>query len=450
MDSALIVSIVLAIVSLLGTIGIGLLNFFSESRLNKRAQKHDIELQDKAKELTMKLAADAAVSSRLLQEESTFLQNKLNIWTEDRSDKKQIDALIQKYGQPLMVAAYELQARLYEICQYPISKAHLESTEGLQDIKQYTCYKFAQFLAWTHVLRTKAQFFSFTGDENLRRISYLILRIDEEFDRRRGYDGENVGVWPGSRVLISERMLVDVKKAQDVPADTTVIGFDEFLEDWQEKFRQPMSYFCHWIDDLVIARKVREQHKDDALRCTQHNLVDLVEDLDKNKIYHHIKKLPKRAIFCDCSTCNTENNSTQLRYRSESRQHNQGLRPWYIYEKWNPNYDRSIQLEAMQETTCKADFNPSLYSDWASRPDWRQSHWRDNDKGEHSDEEGQKVSCKLWGITYEDSDGEVHNCYEEDRQDRDEDEDDPMLNMHRIMEQRTRFLNGEDGAVNPL
>ena len=46
-----------------------------------------------------------------------------------------MEALIYKYGQPLLVAAYELQAQLYELFQYPISKAPLEWKEGLQDLE---------------------------------------------------------------------------------------------------------------------------------------------------------------------------------------------------------------------------------------------------------------------------------------------------------------------------
>jgi len=66
---------------------------------------------------------------------------------ERRKDDKEIAVLAAKYSQPLMIAAYELQARLYELLEYPISREHVETVEGLEDIKIFTCYRFAQFLA---------------------------------------------------------------------------------------------------------------------------------------------------------------------------------------------------------------------------------------------------------------------------------------------------------------
>jgi hypothetical protein len=247
MDAATVVSIVLAIVSLLGTVAVAIAGHISNRSLQKQAEDAAIVQDSKSQELT----------------------HKYDLLKQEQQEKKETEALVFKYGQPLLVAAYELQARLYELCQYPISKAHLESKEGLQDLKQYTCYKLAQYFAWSHILRMKAQFFSFCEDEELKKVSTLILSVEEEFDRRRGYDAYNLGVWPGSRVLVAERMLLDVEK-DDVATETAVKGFHRFLKEWDTLFKEPMGYYCQWIDDLVVARKARFRHWDDAPRCTQH------------------------------------------------------------------------------------------------------------------------------------------------------------------------------------
>ncbi|KAH7110134.1 hypothetical protein B0J11DRAFT_599722 [Dendryphion nanum] len=386
MDAATIVSVVLAVISLLGTAAIAIVNHFSTQKLQRESHKATKKLQCDAQESNAELQRKAHEASRKLQEEAQRLSDKYDQSKEERMEKKETEALVIKYGQPLMVAAYELQARLFELCQYPISKAHLESKEGLQDLKQYTCYKFAQFLAWTHILKTKAQFFSFTDDENLKKIGYLILRVDEEFDRRRGHDGENVGVWPGSRVLVSERMLIKVGDDKEVPTDTAVKGFHSFLEEWDALFKEPMGYFCQWIDDLVIARKVRSKHNDDAFRCTQHNLVDLVRYLDRNRMYPFIRKVKKTPWFCDCTMCNPKGRDKPLEYRSSTRHGDKGLRPWYRYDYWDPGYDAKINLESMQETTCKTGFDHALYTSNEGKMDWRTTHWSNNDFGYNSDD----------------------------------------------------------------
>jgi hypothetical protein len=99
-----------------------------------------------------------------------------------------------------------------------------------------------------------------------------------------------------------------------------------------------MGYFCQWIDDLVTARKVRVGHCDDALRCTQHNLVDLVEYLDKNKLYPFIRKIKKRPWHCDCKlpACR-KGQAAPLEHRASTRHNDKGLRPWYRYDNWDPD-----------------------------------------------------------------------------------------------------------------
>jgi hypothetical protein len=85
-------------------------------------------------------------------------------------------------------------------------------------------------------------------------------------------------------------MLIDVEK-DDVSTDTVVKGLQRFLKEWDTLFGEPMGYFCQWIDDLIVARKARFKHWDDAPRCTQHHLVDLVQYIDRNNMYQNVRKV---------------------------------------------------------------------------------------------------------------------------------------------------------------
>jgi hypothetical protein len=160
-DTAIIISIVIAIVSFLGTI---IVAFVSHETATKFEEKHD------------------------------KLEPGLIAFRDKRQEEKELAALTVKYAQPLMVATNELQARLYELLEYPDRKEHLETNEGLGDINIFTWYTFACLLAWTHILKSKMQYFSFAEDEKLKKIGDQILRLNEKFDRRRGDDGRNVGV----------------------------------------------------------------------------------------------------------------------------------------------------------------------------------------------------------------------------------------------------------------
>ncbi|KAF2004252.1 hypothetical protein P154DRAFT_560736 [Amniculicola lignicola CBS 123094] len=325
-DASVIVSIVIAVISFLGTLVVAFISHVTAQKLE--ANRHDMD-------------------------------QRLEEMREERQDARDLAALTAKYSQPLMVAAYELEHRLYELLEYPISKEHLEMEEGLEDIKIFTCYKFAVFLAWTHILKSKTQYFSFATDRNLRKIGDLILRVNEEFDRRRGNDGQNVGVWPGSRILVSERMIKNASYEKEVPLDTIVKGYDEFRSEWKALFRDPMAYFCQWIDDMLLARKEQRQHKDDALRCTQHNLVDMVQYLDDNKLYPHMRRV-EGPWFCDCTECNPQDREKPLEYRGDTRLNDRGLRPWYIIDKVDRAYDASVPMKAVRAMTSTTGFNQAL------------------------------------------------------------------------------------------
>jgi hypothetical protein len=79
---------------------------------------------------------------------------------------------------------------------------HLTKPEGLQDLKMFICYLLAQHLAYIYILRTKLGYLSFSEDDRLKKLRKLVYIIDEELDRHRDDDGQNVGVWPAARILV--------------------------------------------------------------------------------------------------------------------------------------------------------------------------------------------------------------------------------------------------------
>lgn len=343
-DASAIVSIVIAVVSLLGTLAVAVFSHFSSRALQATQAETEAKIQ-----------ATQAITERELEVHRNQLAQQIQEKQEERQGKKQLEDLTTRYSQPLLIAAYELEARLYELLEYPISKQHLESEEGLDDIKIFTCYKFARFLAWTHILKSRTQYFSFTKDSKLKNIGGLIFRLDEEFDRRRDKFGQNIGVWPGSRILVSERMLRDASNEKEIPLDTIVKDYKDFRHDWENDFRSPMGYFCQWIDDLVAGRKEREAHWDDAMRCTQHNLVDMIEVLDTSGLIHPLKRC-EDPLECDCKKCNPLDQSV-IEFRGSSRYNDKGLRPWYDHRHADTFYDSSISTEAIKAMTCTKLYN---------------------------------------------------------------------------------------------
>ena len=88
-NTDLIIPIVVAVV--------GLLSLLFSLWLNWRSQKRAHDLSVALKEVESKIEHKQVVSN-----------------------------LTERYGQPLLVAAYDLQQRLYELVEYPVSRQALE------------------------------------------------------------------------------------------------------------------------------------------------------------------------------------------------------------------------------------------------------------------------------------------------------------------------------------
>ena len=92
--------------------------------------------------------------------------NKLSVQLKEVETKLEhqqiVSNLENKYGQPLIVAAYDLQQRLFELVEYPISRQHFEKPEGLADLKIFSCYLLAHHLLAAYIIRTKTRYLSYS------------------------------------------------------------------------------------------------------------------------------------------------------------------------------------------------------------------------------------------------------------------------------------------------
>lgn len=86
--------------------------------------------------------------------------------------KRRADAkkLVAKYHDPLILAALDLQSRLFNITEQGL--LHMADDEEKSDlIYVYTAFLFGQFLSWTYILRREAQFLRFSTQKNNREMA---------------------------------------------------------------------------------------------------------------------------------------------------------------------------------------------------------------------------------------------------------------------------------------
>lgn len=139
-NTDLIVPLVVAAIGLVGTV-VSLLWGWHMQRVSERQaeiirkneQKHSDEMAAIGRKHEKELAEYTANMTEQLED--------VKIQVEQR---KVAENLTQKYSPPLLVAVYDLQQRLFELVEYPISRQHVSAQEGLDDFKIFSCYLLAR------------------------------------------------------------------------------------------------------------------------------------------------------------------------------------------------------------------------------------------------------------------------------------------------------------------
>lgn len=174
--------------------------------------------------------------------------------------------VLDTYQEPLIAAAYELQARLYNILSLSFVDRYLKNdTQGKHDAAIYsTLYVFAQFFGWRELIRGEVQYLSYSRHQRTRRVSQLLRDIGEEF-LADSY-GRQFMLWRVEQRGLGERMITSVNGRM------TCLGYAAFLEqcDTMDEWLKPLEHDLENLDEGGRRR----------LTKVQHLLLELVRELD--------------------------------------------------------------------------------------------------------------------------------------------------------------------------
>jgi hypothetical protein len=175
---------------------------------------------------------------------------------------------LASYREPLLAAAYELQARLHNIlCNEFVEKYLVGDKADKQDAAlQSTLYVFAQFFGWREAIRRDVQLLRFATEEETREVARLLRDITETF-LSEDY-GPQFMIWRVEQRGFGEAMIVT--------ADSRLgcLGYASFIEH-ADRLEQ-------WL--TPIERDLRSIGDDGRRRLTrlQNLLLELVTKLDEN------------------------------------------------------------------------------------------------------------------------------------------------------------------------
>jgi hypothetical protein len=185
------------------------------------------------------------------------------------TSRREAEAVLARYREPLLAAAYELQGRLYNILELDfLPKYYLAGDQSQNGYAvQNTLYVVGQYFGWSEILRREIQFLSFSDSKQTRRVAGCQRRIVEAFQSDRPELGRPFLVWRGEQRAIGE-LMIDHDAEPPRP-----LGYAAFLERTEPSFRRWFARLEDEIDELAHSPNLR-------LVELQHALIDLIRELD--------------------------------------------------------------------------------------------------------------------------------------------------------------------------
>jgi hypothetical protein len=202
--------------------------------------------------------------------------------------RREAEAVLAKYQEPLVHAAYELQSRLYNILELKfLQKYYIRGDDGQKDYAvRNTVYVVAQYFGWSEILRREIQFLSYSDSNKTRVVAECQRGILEKFQSDKDHLGRPFQIWRGEQRAIGELMIN--------PDATPVqcIGYAAFTQNERPASLPWFRRLEADIDEIATTPNRR-------LVELQHALVDLVRELDQDKIRYPDKELGKVALSED-------------------------------------------------------------------------------------------------------------------------------------------------------
>jgi hypothetical protein len=174
--------------------------------------------------------------------------------------------VLQTYQEPLLVACYELQARLHNILKVQFVEKYITDDKAGKRTAAIdsTLYVFAQYFGWREIIRQEITYLHFSNDSQTQKTNRLLGDITKAFLSEEY--GAQFMVWRVEQRGLGERMIAsaDGKKS--------CLGYASFLEH-RESMRE-------WLGPMENDLESLGKEGRDRLRTLQHLLLDFIREID--------------------------------------------------------------------------------------------------------------------------------------------------------------------------
>jgi hypothetical protein len=184
--------------------------------------------------------------------------------------------LIRRYREPLVLAAFDLQARICNIVQDDFFARHLASADLREQeyARVSTLYRVADYLGWTEILRRGLQFLDLGDDRRTRELAGYLARVSRTFSDTTQHGGA-FRLFRDEQRALGEVML---EPADGEPRRYQCIGYAAFVMRLETD-----SAFARWfqrLSDEAVKLADPAPGQLDRLIDIQHALIDVIRFLD--------------------------------------------------------------------------------------------------------------------------------------------------------------------------
>jgi hypothetical protein len=209
------------------------------------------------------------------------ISRRLDEQRHEQTKREQADALVARYRDPLLRAAFDLQSRLYNIVRQDfLGKYH---ANGTASEKKYaidnTLYVLAEYLGWVEILRRDVQFLDLGEETKSHDLAMKLETIRDTLRSDRSGLGTTFRIFHGEQRAIGEVMMVPLAAngANERSPRHECVGYADFVA------KQADPVFSQWFDRLrcdVEELAVGTARDEGRIRILQHALIDLIRFLD--------------------------------------------------------------------------------------------------------------------------------------------------------------------------
>jgi hypothetical protein len=209
------------------------------------------------------VALASVVVSAFTTFRTTRMQNELVARREEVSQKSALQSVMERYRNPLLRSAIDLDGRLYSIVHLDFMKRHLASSDSSE--KEYattsTLFRLAEYFGWVEILRRGVQFLDLGDEERSQELARLLQEVSLCFANSHRFPGGAFRIFRDEQRAIGELVL------ESVPGDPRgfqCIGYAEFrvklstdpvFAEWFSRLNNEVGSMAHppdgFLDRLV-------------------------------------------------------------------------------------------------------------------------------------------------------------------------------------------------------